>query len=107
MENSIALPPSPIAPIISTLPSAPVLAAAAQDILEHGLDLLQHQVHRHHFHAANRYRVLNRKQSDDGLAVDAELVKRLQVGLDPRARRKDRSRQSREPPLVRTQVPSH
>ena len=58
------------------------LGRGGRDILEHGLNLFQHQRDRHHFHARHAHAVLHRQQSHHGFAVDAELVKRLEVGLN-------------------------
>ena len=67
---------------ISAEPSAPVLAAAGRDVLEHGRELFEHERRRHDFHARHAHGVLHGEQGDDGFAVDAELVKGLEVGLD-------------------------
>ena len=61
------------------------LGRGGRNVLQHGLNLLFDQRGGHHHHARDAGGILHRHQGDHGLAVDSELVERLEVGLEARA----------------------
>ena len=62
-----------------------------RDVLEDGVQLLEHELRRHHFDTGDAQAVLHGEQGDDRFAIASELMEGLEVRLNPRAAARVRS----------------
>lgn len=65
----------------------PRLGRVRRDVVQHRAELMHHQNRRQEFHVFQCHSILHRKQRKHRFAIDAQLMKRFEVGLNSRAAR--------------------